>query len=216
MTAFSLNLAPTRHLVSMTSQWHPPWKNMIWLEYSNSDQSWVVFQLIVGLLFSGASIESHVLPSMLASSSPSSSTSSNNIWTLCSDSRVQNSIGKQHYCGNCLNMTKHHVTRGFPMVWPWHGSMMGSTSITALLESTNARTKHPSMVTICTAWDFLQGLHAFARRAVASFPLPLTTERVSSICSISSAMLAVLWESWLWLMFFMSMATLLTKRVKGN
>lgn len=48
------------------------------------------------------------------------------------------------------------------------------------------------MVIICTAWDFLQEIHALGTRAMASFPLPLTTEEVSSICSISSNWLGIL------------------------
>lgn len=76
------------------------------------------------------------------------------------------------------------------MVWLWHARIMSSASITALLESTDARTRQPSTVTICIAWDFLQEIHAVARRD-GFLSLPLTTECLFSICFIPFTMLLV-------------------------
>lgn len=108
------------------------------------------------------------------SSSPSSLLSTNDLWTFCVLSGTeQNRTGKQCCRGNCLNMTTHPLPPGGFL---WLGSGMPAQWVWL---ATHARTEQPSVVTICIAWEFLQGIHAPARGAVAFFLLFCTTERLS-------------------------------------
>lgn len=132
----------------------------------------------------------------------------------CSALTVQTSAGKQYCHGNCMIMAMHHATRRFPVVWPWHRSIMGLASTTAPLESTNSGPDIAPRWSSVLLGIFSKDPGSCQESSGFFYPCSHHWESVFHMfLHISSTTVPTLWESWLRLMFFMSMATLLTHQI---